>query len=82
MDPSLQIVEAIGDMKESIQKDLGLIKVEIAKVVVAHEATIARVRLIEDEAAFRKKVNTVFMVGIVPLMGFLHQLATWLHLIR
>ena len=82
MDPSLQIMNAIGDMKESIQKDLGLIKVEIAKVVVAHEATIARVRLIEDEAAFRKKVNTVFMVGIVPVMGFLHQLATWLHLIR
>ncbi len=82
MDPSLQIVEAIGDMKESIQRDLGLIKVEIAKVVVAHEATIARVRLIEDEAAFRKKINTVFMVGIVPVMGFLHQLATWLHLIR
>ena len=82
MDSSLQIVEAIGDMKESIQRDLGLIKVEIAKVVVAHEATIARVNLIEDEAAFRKKVNTVFMVGIVPVMGFLHQLATWLHLIR
>lgn len=82
MDPSLRIMDAIGDMKESIQRDLGLIKVEIAKVVVAHEATIARVRLIEDEAAFRKKVNTVFMVGIVPVMGFLHQLATWLHLIR
>lgn len=82
MDPSLQIMNAIGDMKESIQRDLGLIKVEIAKVVVAHEATIARVKLIEDEAAFRKKVNTAFMVGVVPLMGFLHQLATWLHLIR
>ena len=82
MDPSLQIVESIGDMKESIQRDLGLIKVEIAKVVGAHEATIARVHLIEAEAAFRKKVNTVFMVGIVPLMGFLHQLATWLHIIK
>ncbi len=82
MDPSLQIMEAIGEMRESIQRDLGLIKVEIAKVVIAHESTISRVKLIEDEAAFRKKVNTVFMVGIVPVMGFLHQLATWLHLIR
>ena len=82
MDASLQIMEAIGEMKESIQRDLGLIKVEIAKVVVAHESTIARVKLIEDEAAFRKKVNTVFMVGIVPVMGFLHQFATWLHLIK
>ena len=43
MDSSLQIMNAIGEMKESIQRDLGLIKVEIAKVVVAHEATIARV---------------------------------------
>ena len=82
MDPSLRIMDAIGDMKESIQRDLGLIKVEIAKVVVAHEATIARVKLIEDEAAFRKKVNTVFMAGIIPIIGLLHQLATWLHLIK
>lgn len=82
MDSSLQIMNAIGEMKESIQRDLGLIKVEIAKVVVAHESTIARVKLIEDEAAFRKKVNTAFMIGVVPLMGFLHQLATWFHIIQ
>ena len=82
MDNALQIMSAIGDMKNDIQKDLGEIKVSIAEVATAHKATIARVETIESDAKFRKKVNTVFMVGVIPVVGALHQLAVFFHWIK